>query len=252
MIAQGRCSMTKIYEGKHYILIRTGYSDPEVHRHMAAHVIVALDGEMKVTSGNDTMFCRGVMIPAGVYHRVDTRGKAALIFLFDCTSNISAQITQISPITEEMYGKITAWYSGLAEETISGEDSVSEKGLWDCFGTDDCYCTVTDERILLAMDYIRSMCAGKVSCQDVADYIHLSQDRFSHLFKQQTGMTFSAYVIYQRIMGVYSTVFRGKSITEASLQSGFFSSSHLADVNHRIFGLTMRSVMDKALFFKLS
>ena len=64
-------------------------------------------------------------------------------------------------------------------------------------------------------------------------------------------MTFSASVIYQRLMGVYTDLFQGKSITDAALDAGFYSASHFADVNRRVFGLSAGRITDEMLFQKI-
>ena len=244
--------MTKIYEGNRYILIRTGYSDPAVHRHMAAHVIISLQGKMRAYTENEVITCHGVMIPSGTAHRIDTQGNPALVFLFDCTSNVSSRITAVSTVPETMCGEIVSCYCRLEKQELNEAFSELENLILSYFGMVACEYHVTDERILKAMEYIRIMSPEKITCKEVADYTHLSQDRFSHLFKEKTGMTFASYVIYQRLMRVYANVFRGMSITEAALEAGFSGSSHFADVNRRVFGNPMRSIMENASFEKVS
>lgn len=240
--------MTKIFEGNQYILIRAGYSDPVVHSHMAAHIIMVPDGDMMVYSGDRILSCRGILIPSGTEHRIDTHGNSALIFLFDCTSNIAEEITEIREMPESMYRGMMDWYGRL--EDAQNEDH--EKELLKYLEMSECCCRVTDDRIIRAMEYIRSMSDEKITCGDVAEQIHLSQSRFSHLFKQETGMSFAGYRIYQRLMYVYAQVFRGKSITEAAMNAGFSGSSHFADINRRVFGTSMRAVIENASFYKLA
>ena len=101
------------------------------------------------------------------------------------------------------------------------------------------------------MEFIRAKSTEKVTCQEVADAVHLSQSRFSHLFREQVGMTFAAYLIYQRILYVYTRMLRGKSITEASLEAGFSSSAHFADVNRRVFGTSISNITRDLTFIKV-
>ena len=242
--------MTKIFEGSHYILIQAGYSDPAEHRHMAAHIIVAMDGDLTLYSGSRTISGQGVVIPSGINHRVDTHGNSALVFLFDCMSGTAREITDIRVLSDIVCRRILAWYGGLTEDKLE-DPAELERELFRYLDM-SVNCTVKDDRIISAMDYIRGMYTEKVTCGDVADHIHLSQDRFSHLFRQETGMSFPGYVIYQRLMRVYVDVFHGKSITEAAFCAGFSGSSHLADVNRRVFGISIRSIMENATFRKIS
>ena len=57
--------MTKLYEANNHILIRAGYDNPVLHRHMAAHIIISIGGEMCITSWDAEYLCHGVVIPSG-------------------------------------------------------------------------------------------------------------------------------------------------------------------------------------------
>lgn len=243
--------MTKMYEANNHILILTGYSDPAEHCHMAAHILVSTGGNMVVHSGSLEYSVQGILIPSGVSHRVNTDGAPVLVFLFDSTTREACQISDIQPISEELCRDISDSYFQFAKNgTPDGyrrfyAHSLSRLGI--CQGP----VSVTDGRIHLAMEYIRGNCAEKLTCAEIAKVACLSPSRFSHLFRQQVGMTFAAYVIYQRLLNVYCLVLSGISITEASLEAGFASPSHFADCNRRIFGLSATDITQDLLFQKV-
>ena len=64
-------------------------------------------------------------------------------------------------------------------------------------------------------------------------------------------MTFAAYLIYQRILSVYADVIRGKTVTEAAIEAGFSSSTHFADVNRRVFGISIRNISRDLNYIKV-
>ena len=242
--------MTKIYEGKNHILIHTGYGNPVKHSHMAAHIIISMNSVMRVESAGDVYECRGGMIPTGISHMVDTRGDAALVFLYDCTTAVAQQIRCVQCISEESCCRIWNMYAEVEGDGKWARYSEFEKCVLSELGLGESVCCVKDERILEAMNYIRSMRTDRITCKNVADAVCLSQSRFSHLFREQVGMTFAAYLIYQRILHVYAQTIGGKSITEAALEAGFSSSAHFADVNRRIFGLSASNITRDMIFTK--
>ena len=61
----------------------------------------------------------------------------------------------------------------------------------------------------------------------------------------------AAYLIYQRVMNVYSKLFQGKTVTEAAHEAGFSGSAHFADVNRRLFGLPVREITRDVTFVKV-
>lgn len=242
--------MTKMYEAKNHILIHTDGIQPEEHKHGAAHIMVSIDGTMRVASRNVEYVCRGIVIPSGIYHEVDTFGKNVLVFLYDSTTTVSKQIKEIRSISEECCEAIVEVYLAF-EQRCNAEDYYGfENDVLAHLGFETSISSEIDERIVSVMKYIRSRITEEISSEECAKNAHLSQSRFSHLFKEQVGMTFAAYVVYQRILYVYYEIFHGRSITEAALEAGFSSSSHFADVNRRVFGISASGIIKDLEFIK--
>ena len=241
--------MTKLYEANNHILLRTDSLQPAEHSHMAAHIIISMDGSMKLQCAGTEYLCRGVLLPSDIPHAVDTQGHPVLVFLYDCTTEAAKQIRETVFIPEEVCKEIAQQYADM--ENAADSYNGFEKAVLACLGITGAASHVRDERIRTAMALIRTQFAEKVTCQDVADAVHLSQSRFSHLFREQVGMTFAAYLIYQRILHVYTRMLRGKSITEAALEAGFSSSAHFADVNRRIFEISASTITHDLTFFKV-
>lgn len=192
--------------------------------------------------------CQGVLIPSGTVHSIDTRGSQVLIFLFECTCAVARQIRQLQFLSPETCAILTGLYSAFVQ---GGSYEQFTHSILQQLGLTGAASHVYDERILTAMDYIRTHAAENVTCKEVADAVFLSSGRFSHLFKEQVGMTFAAYRIYQRIVDVYCKVLQGKSITEAALEAGFSSSAHFADVNRRVFGTSISNITHDLTFCKV-
>lgn len=241
--------MTKLYEADNHILICTDSLQPVEHSHMAAHIILSVGGGMKVRCAGGEYLCRGILLPSGASHAVDTCGNPVLVFLYDCTTDVAKQIREVACIPEEICKEIAQLYADWVEN--AGSYVGFERAVLSRLGITGASANVTDERIRAAMEFIRAKSTEKVTCQDVADAVHLSQSRFSHLFREQVGMTFAAYLIYQRILYVYTRMLRGTSITEAALEAGFSSSAHFADVNRRVFGISASTITQDLEFIKV-
>ena len=234
--------MTKIYELQNHILIHTGYRDPGVHRHMAAHVIVSTHGKICVSADGEEHSCSGVMIPSGVSHSVDTYGSPALVFLFDSTTNAAKQIQKVQTICEEYATEIVCVFAEFEKNNSRQTYDKIESHVLRLLGIHNTASCVADERIVSAMKYIREKGREKITCRETAEAVFLSESRFSHLFRKEVGMTFTAYLIYQRLINVYAGIFQGKNVTEAAIDAGFASSSHFADVNRRVFGISVSDI----------
>ena len=243
--------MTKMYETPNHLLIHTGYANPLEHCHRAAHIIISLEDNMNITVDSKTYQSQGIIIPTGIPHKIDTKGKSVLVFLYDSTTNVAMQIHNVRKLANAACAKILDLYFQFQAENSLHSYNKFEQYCLSQIGIKEINCCIQDERISLALKYISSNFSKKITCQEVANSVFLSQGRFSHLFKEQTGMTFASYLIYQRSMYVYKKILLGKSITEAALEAGFSSSTHFADVNRRIFGLSARHITQDLIFSKI-
>ena len=100
----------KIYEAQNYILIHTDSISPSGHRHMAAHIIVSLDNNIKVYC-DDEYWCKGILIPADKYHEVDIVGNNTIVFLYECSSDVAKQINDVRIISDDLCQKIKEAYT---------------------------------------------------------------------------------------------------------------------------------------------
>ncbi|NLM19631.1 MAG: hypothetical protein GX217_06375 [Clostridiaceae bacterium] len=87
-------------------MICAEYSDPELHRHSAAHIMISLNDSIEVIAEKERIKCKGVLIPARVYHTANTHGNGVLVFLFDNTTAVANQINQVRVISDEDVCKI--------------------------------------------------------------------------------------------------------------------------------------------------
>lgn len=116
--------MTEIYLAKTHLLIKSGYGNPEMHSHSSSHIIIGLEGDMKVSVNGESVVCGGAFLPSGVSHTVDGFGRPLLVFMFDVTSKVSEQITDFRSLkAQEAERIVSAWqlYDGCkTEETYEG------------------------------------------------------------------------------------------------------------------------------------
>jgi len=242
-----------MYENGNHLLVCADYSDPKVHSHSAAHIMISLDKEIEIITKNEATQCRGILIPSGIAHTANTDKNKVLVFLFDNTTSIANQIKDLRVLSDEVVDEVVQAY-GCFEKSDKSNSSYREfiKIVYKCTNLSIAENIVVDKRVESALIYIQSNLHEPITCRDVANHVFLSEGRFSHLFKEQVGMTFSAYLIYQRVVATYDEVINGKSITEASIEAGFSSSTHFAETNKRLFGLSASTIIKDLAFYKIA
>ena len=244
--------MTRVYEHTNYLLICTDSLAPEEHQHLAAHVLISLAGDVCLKI-NGSSFCgRGIAIPPDALHQVEAYGTKVLVFCFDNTTNVAAKINTTQLFDECVCETAVKLFREFEKSGSRENYEQFEKVIFEQLGVEKAESRVTDERITVAMKEIRKNLSEKITCRSVAERVHLSEGRFLHLFRQSTGMTFAAYVIFQRVLYAYTEMTKGKSITEAAVEAGFYSSSHFADVNKRLFGMSASDFASQWHFEKMA
>ena len=103
-----------------------------------------------------------------------------------------------------------------------------------------------------ALESIRELPIKKVSLKTIADGVHLSQSRFVTIFKQNVGVPFRRYLMWQRLLEAVKQVTRGASLTEAAHESGFAYSAHLSRTFKQMFGRTMADVFKNSQFVQVN
>ena len=54
------------------------------------------------------------------------------------------------------------------------------------------------------------------------------------------------------ILVTYTEIINGKLITDASIEAGFSSSTHFAETNKRVFGLSANTIKKDLVFYKIA
>ena len=93
-----------------------------------------------------------------------------------------------------------------------------------------------DDRILKAIQYIRQNIHNNLAAATLAAEVHLSEDRFLHLFREQVGAPLRQYILWQRLAVATQLFIDGKSSKEAAYEAGFSDPAHFSRTFLQMFG----------------
>jgi AraC family transcriptional regulator len=99
-----------------------------------------------------------------------------------------------------------------------------------------------DARIARAVELLRQRRGDAIPLSAVAAAVHLSPERFRHLFMKEIGVGLRAYLLWQRLERSLAAYVAGESLTEAAHTGGFADSAHFSRTFRRMFGLAPASV----------
>lgn len=99
-----------------------------------------------------------------------------------------------------------------------------------------------DPRVLAAIRYIQDRVDQPIRLEEVAALANLSPGRFRHLFVAETGMPLRTYLLWRRLLHVWTLLMQGETLSQAAHASGFADSAHLSRTARTMFGLPPSSL----------
>lgn len=102
------------------------------------------------------------------------------------------------------------------------------------------------ERINTVLDYIQSNYTKQISNRELADIIHLSEDRFNHLFKESMGMPPLQYMNEVRMKKAMNLLKRKEgTVVEIADSVGFTDYNHFGRQFRRYYGCAPSEILKK-------
>lgn len=107
---------------------------------------------------------------------------------------------------------------------------------------------VIDTRIIELLEYLEECDCYNHTIQSLARKVALSPSRLSHLFKNQIGITLKSYILLHQLQKAFIALFKGSSVTEAAMNSGFVSPSHFGATVKKWMGINVTSTIKDSDF----
>jgi AraC family transcriptional regulator len=227
--------------------IGKGRGRSEWHEHHAHQLALALDGELRFRTdrhGHWTRF-EAAIVPSHCPHQFEIDG-ATVAHLFVEPESVEGRMfsSRFGAPAISMLAQLAARESAdlLSDALLRHADAhamrtVARTALARLAGTGETAARAVDARVARALDYVRSRVRAPVSLADAAGVATLSPSRFRHLFVQETGTSFRAYLLWLRINVAIEAATAGASWTAAAHEAGFADSSHLTRTHRRMFGI---------------
>lgn len=242
--------MTEIYDSLDHLLIFSDYGNPQMHKHLAAHILISRK-EIEVITPKKVFHCKGALIPSNTLHTVDCKNEPMLVFMFDETTSVAEAIPSVKPLDDSLADTIVSYYDNATQQGMTYEAyQAFVQNTLEVLNLKTS-AKPMDSRILQAMNFIDTHIQEDPSLTEVASLCCLSESRFSHLFKSEAGITFKGYVILRRLDYVYTKLSQGIPITVAALEAGFSDSAHFAAINKQMFGLSATAITSDFRFHRM-
>ena len=216
------------------------------HAHHAIQTTLALSGGVVRFQSQDTDWTsyKAAIIAAHHPHAFEARGELVALIFTEPESRAGQVLRErytggVAALTpdacaEEAAALAAAYAQGAADEELGYcARAVTER----LTSIQQLPPRPLDQRIARAIDVLREGLGETVTMAAIADAVHLSPERFRHLFLKETGIRFRPYVLWLRLEVAVRSYAAGSNLTEAAHAGGFADSAHFSRTFKRMFGV---------------
>lgn len=234
--------------------IGSGRGLSEWHDHHAHQLALALEGNFRFRTDREGLWMefRAAIVPSHCPHEFELDGATVAHLFVEPESAAGRALSQrfaaqdISALPQAAARQSAEMLLDALRGNTDAEAmrAIARSAVATLAGTSVATIAAqeVDPRIARALDYIRCRVSAPVSLADASAAATLSPSRFRHLFVEQTGTSFRAYLLWLRINVAIEAAMAGASWTEAAHGAGFADSSHLTRTHKRMFGIEPTSI----------
>ena len=249
----------KVYIWNGLFLFLGTIADTAVHRHHAVQLVFSLDGSFSIDTETDSFSANAVLIGSDTPHRLKGQSGTQVLVLVESGSDTASRLKAvlngkgIITISEELLSKDASseFLSIISSSTCNTDILAALNSIINAIAHGADNPNSIDPRIEKARDLINSLPEKKIFAHDIAETLLLSETRFIHLFKQETGIPFRRYVLWKRMMDSILVLLDTADITRAAHEAGFADSSHLARTFKENFGIILSDIFKNDRFVQV-
>ena len=237
--------VTYIFYG-FYLTLTRGIPMP-VHKHHTLQLTLSTNRQFGVQVGETRCEGRGLLIGSGQPHSTPATEDVLVNFLIEPETETGRRIHQFLdgrthiPLSDEFMDR----FSQLLEALVISEQLPKEQIL-DIYhklipamiGAKDELIDL-DPRVEESIHRLVALPEKRMSARKLASSVALSESRLLHLFKNETGTTLRAYLLWLRIGQALKLVWTGTSLTDAAHSAGFADAAHLSRTSRQVFGSSL-------------
>lgn len=228
------------------LLIGEGHGSIAPHAHYSIQIALGRPHGLRVQLGTHSEWqpCAAAIIPSRTRHSIDVTDCEWSGVLF-----VEPETPEGKVLTERLNGGMELLDSAIAdamtrklehawriEQSRSAVEAVCREFVHEL--TNTATRTPSDPRVLAAIEYIGQRIETPITLPQVAKVAYLSPGRFRHLFVAETGMPLRTYVLWRRLLKVWTLLMQGQTLSEAAHAVGFADSAHLSRTSRTMFGTT--------------
>ncbi|WP_412471604.1 helix-turn-helix domain-containing protein [Halobacteriovorax sp. RT-1-4] len=224
----------KIYLFDYFTVIESESLNVEFHSHIAQQLSFSLDScPLKYETEEGVFEKRFIYLPSLTKHRFLSESCHNLTILIDEDASFKLDVEHI----DTRVLKLETINRKSVESFLKQLGLISNKEL--------------DERIIKLFQMIKDYeNLDEVKLKDFANSLALSESRLLHLFKEEVGVTFRKYILWQKLKRAVDAQAEGRNITDIAIAAGFSDSAHFSKFFKQSFGLSPKEIFKNSQFIQ--
>lgn len=229
--------------------------DSSPHAHLALQLTLGLDRAFRARLAPDQPWqeAGAAVFSPNQAHQLDC-GGAMLAHLFVEMPLSQQAIGTVMPAQYQAlphFAPVRSALEAARRGSLGMEDAAQAAAQWLACAVPQAFLPpACDERIASALAWIAAHPGNEPDGALLAEKVHLSESRFTHLFRQQTGMSLSRYLLWTRLLAGVAAVARGESVTAAAHEAGFADLAHMSRSFRNTFGVVPSELQKMTIAFK--
>lgn len=214
------------------------------HQHYALQLTIGIDEAFELETEDGVVPSKSLIVHPQVSHRLDSKGQTVLIILLNPASTLGHFLAKhmttnaVEDFDEEWVGYLRMFVQDLSKKEINEKTFLS--ACINSMAEFNSRCLAAkhriDKRVLASLQYLDRHTREVISLKEIAEEMCLSESRFQHLFKEETGISYRRMQLWKRLLASFDLIRTTKTLTELAHQSGFSDSSHYSKTFKESFG----------------
>jgi AraC-like DNA-binding protein len=214
------------------------------HAHHAMHLVVALDGSIRVRAANARAWqtAAGVLSAPDVAHAIDARGADVLLVFFDPESDAGEAMRAafdgpLRIVDTDARDRIAALgVDPVAIMRARGE--AWTRGAIAALGAKALRARRVHPRVRALLRHVQSLPPrGDTSLEALAAVVGLSPSRLMHAFTESIGLPLRPYLVWLKLQRAAAGIATGLPLAQAAIAAGFSDAAHMTRTFKRMFGM---------------
>ena len=214
------------------------------HAHHAVQVVISLGGQFRLWLADEQLAAPYAAVAPDALHRFDAHGAYAILFVEPESRAGRAIIAatfrdaDLCALPASSFNRLNPQLTALGRNPSPSADELVTIGrdLIDGLAGDGARGLI-DARIQNIVQWVAQERDPPITLEAAARIASLSPSRLSHLFVEQTGLSFKTYRLWIRLTQAVRLMSEGLTLTAVAHEAGFSDSAHFSRTFRRMFGI---------------